>query len=336
MRIQSVRIAVTLMVGLMTGCATQQQQQASSMMAQLYDGRPLSSLNVTDAAKTEQEAITRGDAAMREQNDDLALFEYIRALSLPSGQHRDQILYKIGRIHQLHQREALADKAYQMALRDNPDNIDVLQQLGVINSKKGAFDVGKRYFLRAIDVDQERLNHPANLSQTRNPIEWVAALELDEHSPTDAYMGLGIIYDMDFHHELAQALYKKVLHIQPQSGKLLLNIGYSYYMSGDYLEAKRATLAALALEPDNRRAQNNLALIYLGHGKIQRALNVLMQQMESYEAFNRVGYFLMIQGDPGKAIPYLQQAIDEKPSYYQAAHENLERAVADVNALANQ
>lgn len=273
---------------------------------------------------------------MHAQQDDLALFEYIRALSLPAGQQRDETLYKIGRIHQLHQRDRLSEKAYQMALQDNPYNIDVLQQLGVNYSKKGAFDVGKRFFIRAINADQMRLHHHVMLSPSINRIDTVDALEMDQHSPIDAYMGLGIIYDVDSQHGIAQALYKKVLHIYPQSSKLLLNIGYSYYMSGDDLEAKRATLAALALDPDNSRAQNNLGLIYLSQGKIQRALKVFMRQMESYQALNRVGYFLMIQGHPDKAIPYLQQAIDEKSSFYQAAHENLERAFAEVNALAHR
>ncbi|ASA55825.1 tetratricopeptide repeat protein [Vibrio gazogenes] len=334
MKIQSVCIAVTLMIGLLAGCATQQKR--GSMMAQLYEGRPVSRLDVNGTPKTEQEAIARGDAAMHAQQDDLALFEYIRALSLPAGQQRDETLYKIGRIHQLHQRDRLSEKAYQMALQDNPHNIDVLQQLGVNYSKKGVFEVGKRFFIRAINADQMRLHHHVMLSPSLNQIDTVDALEMDQHSPVNAYMGLGIIYDVDSQHDIAQALYKKVLNIHPQSSKLLLNIGYSYYMSGDILEAKRATLAALALDPGNSRAQNNLGLIYLSQGKIQRALNVFMRQMESYQALNRVGYFLMIQGHPDQAIPYLQQAIDEKSSFYQAAHENLERAFAEVNALAHQ
>jgi tetratricopeptide (TPR) repeat protein len=117
----------------------------------LYEGRPVSRLDVNGTPN--QEAIARGDAAMYAQQDDLALFEYIRALSLPSEQFRDETLYK------------------------------------------------------------------------------------------------------------------KVLNIHPQSSKLLLNIGYSYYMSGDILEAKDATLAALALDPCNSRAQNNLGLIYLSQGE---------------------------------------------------------------------
>uniref|UniRef100_UPI002094D4B3 tetratricopeptide repeat protein n=1 Tax=Vibrio paracholerae TaxID=650003 RepID=UPI002094D4B3 len=83
---------------------------------------------------------------------------------------------------------------------------------------------------------------------------------------------------------------------------------------------------------DNEKALNNLALIYLAKGETQRALNVFMRRMDAPEALNNVGYFLMLQGKPEEAIPYLQQAIDKKPSYYKIANENLERALAEVRA----
>ena len=52
--------------------------------------------------------------------------------------------------------------------------------------------------------------------------------------------------------------------------------------------------------------------------------------MTKPEALNNVGYFLTLQGKPEKAIPYLQQAIDSRPTYYKVANENLERALAMV------
>ncbi len=55
-----------------------------------------------------------------------------------------------------------------------------------------------------------------------------------------------------------------------------------------------------------------------------------MRSMGAPEALNNVGYFLILQGKPDKAIPYLQEAIDKKPSYYKLANENLERALALV------
>src|SRR5690606_6062351 len=120
-----------------------------------------------------------------------------------------------------------------------------------------------------------------------------------------AYMGLGILYDVKAQHDVAKAFYKHALRIEPKSSKALMNMGYSYYMSGDYDNAKRYTMSALEQDQNNQRAQNNLALIYLASGEEQRALNVFMNFMDAPEALNNVGYFLMLQGKPERAIPYL-------------------------------
>ncbi len=103
-------------------------------------------------------------------------------------------------------------------------------------------------------------------------------------------------------------------------------------MSGDYVKAQRFVVSALEKSPNNEKAQNNLALIYLAKGEVKRAINVFMRQMDAAEALNNVGYFLILQGKPEEAIPYLEQAIDKKPTYYKVANENLERALAEVRA----
>ncbi|CAK1945996.1 hypothetical protein VCRA2117O37_250001 [Vibrio crassostreae] len=110
-------------------------------------------------------------------------------------------------------------------------------------------------------------------------------------------------------------------------------MGYSHYMYGNYKEAYQYTRSALELEPNNEKAQNNLALIYLASGDIKKATNVFMRHMDAPEALNNVGYFLILQGKPDQAVPYLQQAIDKKSSYYKVANENLNRALAEVREM---
>jgi len=150
-------------------------------------------------------------------------------------------------------------------------------------------------------------------------------------------MGLGVIYDIKAKrdaslHKVAQEFFKHALLIEPKSTKALMNAGYSYYLTGEYSTAKRYTLAAIEQDDNNHKAQNNLALIYLAQDDPQRALNVFMKFMDAPEALNNVGYFLMLQGKPEEAIPYLQQAIDKKPTYYKVANENLERALLSVRS----
>ncbi|AIW13187.1 lipopolysaccharide assembly protein LapB [Vibrio tubiashii] len=312
---------------LLSACASKEP----SLDTSLYDGRPIDTLSLEEPPKTEKEAIQRGDIALSSGNSDLALYEYIRSLAFENGQFRDRALFNIGRIHQSRNNLALAEKAYLIAIEENPNNIKVLEQLGILYSRNGDIEQGRSYFLRAVNADQLRFNNAETLeSEDLVTVKSVTNLKVDQHSPEYAFMGLGVAADLDKQHELAQAFYKQALSIEPESVKTLTNVGYSFYMSGDYRKAQRFVLQALDIDPDNEKALNNLALIYLAKGEINRALNVFSQHMDKSEALNNVGYFLTLQGKPDKAIPYLQQAINTKSTYYKVANENLEKALAMV------
>lgn len=297
----------------------------------LYEGKPIDTLSLDEPPKTEQEAITRGDRALGGGNMDLALYEYIRSLAFENGQLRDKALFNIARIHQSRDNVQLAEKAYLMAIEENPNNVNVLEQLGILYSRNGDLKQGESYFLRAVNADQLRLSQAKTLnSHDLTTTQSVTQLNVDHYSPAYAFMGLGVVADLDKQHALAQAFYKQALRIDPNSVKTLTNVAYSFYLAGDYRQAQRFILQALDKEPENEKALNNLALIYLGKGDVHRALNVFSQHMDKPEALNNIGYFLMLQGKPEQAIPYLEQAINAKPTYYKVANENLEKALAMV------
>ncbi len=321
-------LLVFVLTTLLVACANNNDPKLDTS---LYDGKPIDTLSLEEPPKTEKEAIQRGDTALSAGNSDLALYEYIRSLAFENGQYSDRALYNIGRIHQSRNNLALAEKAYLIAIEENPNNIQVLEQLGILYSRNGDLEQGKSYFLRAVNADQLRFNNDETFeSKDLSTVNSVVSLKVDVHSPEYAFMGLGVASDLDRQHELAQAFYKQALSIDPESVKTLINVGYSFYMSGDYRKAQRFILQALDIDPDNEKALNNLALIYLAKGEVNRALNVFSQHMEKPEALNNVGYFLTLQGKPEKAIPYLQQAINTKSTYYKVANENLERALALV------
>ncbi|WGK80888.1 tetratricopeptide repeat protein [Vibrio aestuarianus] len=316
---------------LLYGCASPQKN--SDFNEALYSGKPIDTLTSDTMPLNEKEAIMRGDLALQNNNVDLALYEYILSLTFPQTQFKDKTLYNIGQIHNSKGNQELAERAYLLALDDNANNIKVLEQLGIIYMKSGSVESGSTYFYRALNADQVRLNSGKSISANQElTVEEVSVLSIDNYSPAKAYMGIGILADIKKHHKLAQAFYNKVLQIEPKSVDALLNTGYSYYMAGDYKTAQRFTVLALEKEPDNEKAQNNLALIYLAKGEETRAVNVFMRHMDAAEALNNVGYFLILQGESEKAIPYLQQAINKKASYYAIANQNLERALAEVRA----
>lgn len=322
-----------MMLTTLSACSSTEPKLDTS----LYDGKPIDALSLDEPPQTEQEAITRGDTALSRGNMDLALYEYIRSLAFENGEFRDKSLFNIGRIHQSRDNVELAEKAYLLAIEENPNNVSVLEQLGVLYSRNGDLEQGKSYFLRSVNADQLRLRQTATLSsEDLSSVESVAQLKVDKYSPEFAYMGLGVVADLDKQHSLAQAFYKHALSIAPNSVKILTNVGYSFYMDGDYRKAQRFILQALDKDPNNEKALNNLALIYLAKGEINRALNVFSQHMDKPEALNNVGYFLTLQGKPEQAVPYLQQAINAKPTYYKVANENLEKALAMMRETSNE
>ncbi|GAM78473.1 flp pilus assembly protein tadD [Vibrio ishigakensis] len=322
-------LATALGVAL-SGCASD-NQNASTFDESLYSGKPIDSLTNQEPPKTEKEAIERGDRALTSQNYDLALYEYIRSLSLEDATHQAKTLYTIGRIHAAKGDVALAEKAYLKSIDEDPNGVKPLEELGLIYTKQGLVDEGQAYFFRAINADQVRLNNPNTLTSYADVTEdTLRALPYDSESPYRSYMGLGVLSDVDQKHDLAKRYYERALEIAPTSTQALVNLGYSHYMSGGYYLAQRITNRALKKEPGNEKALNNLALIYIALGDNRQALNIFKRNMSEPEALNNVGYFVMLRGDPEEAIPYFQQAIDKNPSYYKVANENLERALSEV------
>ncbi len=323
--------SVLVAVIFISGCVSTESKQ-SDFDKSLYSGKPVEALTNDEPPANEEEAISRGDAALTSNNTDLALYEYIRSLTFDDGVHKDKTLYTIGRIHETRGDFELADRAYRASLAENPNHIGSLEELGKLYTKQGRKDVGLSYYLRALNSDQLRLGGQGDITANNISSEKILALRYDEKSPVNAYIGLGVLYDINNKHEIAQAFLRKALDIKPYNESALVSLGYSYYMVEDYAKATHFNNAALGINGNSEKAINNLGLIAIAKGEPRKALSIFGRHMSPSEALNSVGYFLILRGEPGEAIPYLQEAIDQSPSYYAKANDNLERALAMVRA----
>lgn len=319
-----------ILLSLLVLVACSATQDESDFDSTLYSGKPVESLTNDEPPKSEEEAISRGDRALTNKNVDLALYEYIRSLAFPTAQYKDKTLYTIGRIHMAKGDFELADKAFRAALTENPNHIGSLEQLGTLYTKQGQKDVGKAYYLRALNADQVRLGSSTSVTKENLNQDTIPTLRFDGDSPKDAYVGLGVLCDLKGEHEIAQDLLRKALEIDAKNVHALVSLGYSYYMIEDYFRATHFTNAALSQNPGDERAINNLGLISIAKGKPRQALRIFAKHMSEAEALNNVGYFLILLDKPEEAIPYLQQAINKNPAYYEMANNNLERALAMV------
>ena len=86
---------------------------------------------------------------------------------------------------------------------------------------------------------------------------------------------------------------------------------------GNFHEAKRLYLAALAERPDNVETLNNLGVLFMREGAGREALfyftKILDVRKDYGKAYNNIGLVLLGQGDKQQAAAYFRKAIEREP-----------------------
>lgn len=250
-----------------------------------------------------------------EQNKrlDQALIHYLKLLELDST--NTELLHKVGEIQTSLGSEALALRAFEGALAVDPDYIPSLTQLGIFKLEQKNTAEANRLLERAVHLDQLRLGNDVAANHT--------FIALDDQSPIEAYSTYGVLNDIKSQHDLARNMFMLALQMQENSPLLLTNLGYSHYLSNNYILAELYFKQAIDLDPKFERAWVNLGLIYVRNGAYNRAFQTFKQVMSEADAYNDIGYFLMLEGRYSEAEHFLLNAIELSPTYFEKANANL-------------
>lgn len=119
-------------------------------------------------------------------------------------------------------------------IQDGADSAAAFHALGRHLQREGRLEDAERAFRRALDFD------PA-YTEARNALAVLAASRGD----------------------LAQAIamLSSLVASSPDQPHLLTNLGYAYYLNGDYALAKERLIQALSIAPDNDSARQKLTLV---------------------------------------------------------------------------
>lgn len=309
----------------LTGCTTTTSGDAPLEMSQM-------------TPDTREEVLNQASTAQQSNQFDKAIVLYAKALDLKPALTTEQknqsatvltntdIFYEIGLLEVKQANIELARKAFGQVLRDDPSHTLAQTQLGVIylaqKNKRDAVTL----LTKAITTDQQRLSKAEQLTDYA---------QLDDQSPLKAYMGLGVIYDLEGEHSKAMTMFKLILAISTHDPVILTNIGYSHYLSGNLVEAEIYFKKAINIDMQHSRAWGDLGLVYVRKGMYTRALQALKQVMPTAHAYNDIGYFLMLEGRYSEAEYFLQHAIDLSPTYFVKANINLENVKLELKKHKN-
>ncbi len=147
--------------------------------------------------------------------------------------------YNLGLVYRSRKYYSRAVEAYRNALRTEPEDSDIWNNLGVTYCLMDMREDGMDAFRRAIELNPDDATARNNLS----------ALEaMGTERPAGA--------------RTAAAVNKLKEHIES---------GAALYATGDYWRAIKEFDKALDIQPDNFKANNNIALAYLKIGELEKA-----------------------------------------------------------------
>lgn len=222
---------------------------------------------------------------------------YQQALAL---QDRDDIRKALGLLALSMSRFSQARAYLEPLLRDNPDDLDLRENLAITLLKQHEIKQAESQFLTIHTLAPER---PLTLNY------------------------LGVISDLQGDYAAASDYYQKALSLQPNNAMFNNNYGYSRLMLGDFTAAEHWFSQALGQNPDQTdRITNNLAIAFARQRQYEKAITLLSATGDDPSVLNNIGYVALLNGDYRSAIAYLERAIELSPSYYARAAANLELA----------
>lgn len=329
-RIKRFYLPLLVLAGTITGCSSTpplENVSAEPARTDLYNGVPLITINQSEAPTSEAQALEQATQAQRLQQLDKALYAYIQALEFnPTNANT---LYNIAQINAVKGDHRLAFKAYSEALEIDPKMINAHSEYGVLAMNQRQHELAKTHLVQAVELDQFRLGNTALMLKN------LKFKPLDNESPLRAYNAIAVLEDLESNHLQARHYFRLALKHQPRSALLATNLGYSLYLSNDYNQAEKILKQAIEYAPKFERAWTNLGLVYAKKGLYNRAISTFEQVMPSAQAYNDLGYILMLDQQYAKAIELFRKAIDHSPSYFEQANENLKRATLSYQHQAN-
>ena len=160
----------------------------------------------------------------------------------------------------------------------DPQNIKILNLLGLCYLKKENFDLAKDTFLNALNIDQNniitlnylgRLNHEIRNSKEAEKY-FLKAIKLNPNI-FETLNNIAGFYLEEAEYDKALNFFKKAEEINSQNSILLDNIAKTYTSIGKTIEAEKYCKAAIKLNSSDDNIKKTLSLIHLKNYNFKKA-----------------------------------------------------------------
>ncbi len=186
---------------------------------------------------------------------------------------------------------AVAETIYREVLRENPNDADAIQLLGIIAGQRGDSDTAIELIRKSIQLKPD---HPG------------------------AYRNLAPLLAQKGQFDDAIAAYRKFLYLRPQSPEIHLDLGTALKACGRLDEAFTSVSKAIELKPDFAFAHNELGNIAVAQHRADDAIaaysKAIALKPDFAEAHNNLGNVLGTEGLLDEALAAYRRAVACNPN----------------------
>jgi tetratricopeptide (TPR) repeat protein len=239
-----------------------------------------------------------GDLALKNRNFDNSLVSYLRILK--EHPERYDLHYKVGVIFLLSGKLEPAQKELALVLVHQPEMLKAHEAMGLVHLQ------GKQYPL-AINEFQYVLAQDPKRAKTHHLL---GVTFLESGRPDRAVLAL-----------------KNATGLDPRQLSSHIALAQAYLQQKDYPHAVASLKQAQTLDPQNQKVNQMLGGALGAQKQYPQALEAFMKAGDEAQAYNNIGVFFFMDGRYEEAAKCFQRALELRPTFYQEAKTNLQRAL---------
>jgi tetratricopeptide (TPR) repeat protein len=176
------------------------------------------------------------------------------------------------------------------ALKEDPDNEEILYILGLVHAHLEEYDLAIQYFKRSLKINVTK---------------------------ADAYLALGAVSQKKLLFDEAVDFYRKALEIDPEFAEAFENMGDIFRETGRFEEAVSCYKKVLHYYPDAAEVHCSLGGVFKARGQLDLAVfyyrNALRYKPDYAEAYGNLGIIFHEQRRLDEAIGCYEKALQCNP-----------------------
>ncbi len=141
---------------------------------------------------------------------------------------------------------------------------------------------------------------------------------------------LGVSFLESGRPERAILALKSAASLDPRQVSTLTALSRAYLQQKDYPHATASLKQAQTLDPQSQKVNLLLGQALAAQKQYPQALEAFMKAGDEAQAYNNIGVYYFMDGQYEEAAKCFQRALELRPTFYEEARTNLQRALGKM------